>query len=85
MLLDTQGPTASAAFLATLSVAAWKSKPSWFVVAADDRAIPPALEMAEAAKMKATTVTLASSHLVMLSHPLEVAHIIEQAAENSRR
>ena len=85
VLLDTQGPTVSAAFSAALSVAAWRSKPSWFVVAADDRAIPPALEMAEAAEMKATTLTLRSSHLAMLSHPLEVARIIEQAAENSRR
>ncbi len=85
VLLDTQGPTASAAFADILSVAAWRSKPSWFVVAADDRAIPPVLEMAEAAEMKATTVTLPSSHLAMLSHPKEVTLTIERAARNSRR
>lgn len=85
VLLDTQGPTAAAAFAAPVSVAAWRSKPSWFVVAANDRAIPPALEMAEAAKMKATTVTVQSSHLVMLSHPLEVAEAIEAAAKGVRR
>ena len=84
VLLDTQGPTAQIAFGATVSVAAWRSKPSWFVVAAEDRAIPPALEMDEAAKMKATTVTLQSGHLAMLSHPLEVAATIEQAARNSQ-
>ena len=85
VLLDTQGPTAQLAFGATVSVAAWKSKPSWFVVASEDRAIPPALEMDEAAKMKATTVTLHSGHLAMLSHPFEVAATIEQAARNIQR
>ena len=85
VLLDVQGPTAAAAFAAPVTVAAWRSKPSWFVVAADDRAIPPALEMAEAAEMKATTLTLQSGHLAMLSHPHEVAYLIEQAARGSRR
>jgi pimeloyl-ACP methyl ester carboxylesterase len=85
ILLATQGPTAAAAFSATLSVAAWRSKPSSFVVATDDRAIPPALEMAEAEKMNAATVKIPSGHLVLLSHPVEVARTIEQAAENCRR
>ncbi len=83
LLLDTQGSTAAGAFTTTLAVAAWRSKPSWFVVAADDRAIAPALEMAEAAKMKATTVTLQSGHLAMLSHPSGGGGLtIEQAAEH---
>ena len=86
VLLATQAPTAAVAALsAPVSVVAWRNKPSWFVVAADDRAIPPALEMAEAAEMKATTVTLQSGHLAMLSHPFEVAETIEQAARNSQR
>jgi pimeloyl-ACP methyl ester carboxylesterase len=76
----TQGPTAGAAFGATITTAAWKTKPSWFVIAANDRAIPPALEKAEAARMKATTITVPSSHVAMLSHPKEVATLIEQAA-----
>ncbi len=84
LLLDTQGATAAAAFSEPVSVAAWRSKPSWFVVATDDRAIPPALEMAEAAEMKATTLTLHSGHLAMLSHPFEVAELIERAARDSR-
>ena len=79
VLWATQGPTNAAAFGATITNAAWKTKPSWFVVAAEDRAIPPALEKAEAERMKATTVTLASSHLAMLSHPKEVAEMIEKA------
>lgn len=85
VLLDTQGPTAQIALQVPVSVAAWKSKPSWFVVASEDRAISPALEMAEAARMQATTVTLHSGHLAMLSHPLEVAETIEQAARESQR
>ncbi len=80
VLLATQGPTNAAAFGATITTAAWKTKPSWFVIAGNDRAIPPELEKAEAARMKATSITLPSSHLAMLSHPNEVAELIEQAA-----
>jgi pimeloyl-ACP methyl ester carboxylesterase len=71
VLWATQGPTN-----------AWTTKPSWFVVAADDRAIPPALEKAEAERMKATTITVAASHLVMISHPKEVAELIEKATSS---
>jgi len=84
ILTATQGPTNAAAFGATITTAAWKTKPSWFVIAANDRAIPPELEKAEAARLKATSITLPSSHLAMLSHPKEVADIIAQAAESGR-
>lgn len=81
LLVATQGPTNVSCFGTNLPVAAaWKTKPDWFVVAADDRVIPPDLERAEAAAMKATTITLDSSHVAMLSHPKEVADLIEQAA-----
>jgi pimeloyl-ACP methyl ester carboxylesterase len=80
LLTATQGPTNAAAFGANITTAAWKTKPSWFVIASNDRAIPPALEKAEAARMKATSITLPSSHVAMLTHPIEVAHLIEQAA-----
>ncbi len=80
LLLATQGPTAASAFGATITTAAWKTKPSWFVIASNDRAIPPELEKAEAATMKATSITLSSSHVAMLSHPREVATLIEKAA-----
>jgi pimeloyl-ACP methyl ester carboxylesterase len=62
VLTATQGPTNGAAFSATISTAAWKTKPSWFVIAGNDRAIPPELEKAEAARMKATAITIPSSH-----------------------
>jgi pimeloyl-ACP methyl ester carboxylesterase len=81
LLVATQGPTSIFCFSTNLSVsAAWKTKPDWFVVAADDRVIPPDLERAEAIAMRATTITLDSSHVAMLSHPREVADLIEQAA-----
>jgi pimeloyl-ACP methyl ester carboxylesterase len=78
-LWATQGPTNGAVFGTPISAAAWKSKPSWFVVAAEDRAIPPALEKAEAERMKATTINVSASHLVMISHPKDVADLIETA------
>jgi len=62
------------------STAAWKTKPSWSVIASNDRAVPFELQKAEAAVMKATSITVASSHVPMLSHPKEVADLIEQAA-----
>jgi pimeloyl-ACP methyl ester carboxylesterase len=84
-LTVTQGPTAAAALSTNVTQAAWRSKPSWLVIAGDDRAIPPALEMAEAAEMNATAITVpSSSHVVMLSHPLVVSRMIEQAAADSQ-
>ena len=80
ILTATQGQTAAAVFGGTVTTAAWKSRPSWFVIAANDRAIPPELEKAAAAAIKATSITLPSSHVAMLSHPQEVAELIEQAA-----
>jgi pimeloyl-ACP methyl ester carboxylesterase len=79
-LVATQAPTAAAALGGTITTAAWKSKPSWFVIAANDRSTPPELEKDEAARMHATAITLPSSHLAMLSHPTEVAALIAQAA-----
>src|SRR6202790_1826373 len=80
LLTATQGPTAAAVFGATITTAAWRTKPSWSVIASNDRAVSPELEKAEAAAMKATSITVPSSHVPMLSHPKEVADLIEQAA-----
>jgi pimeloyl-ACP methyl ester carboxylesterase len=80
LLTATQGPTAAAVFGATVTTAAWKNKPSWYVIASNDRAVAPELQKAEAAAMKAASITIPSSHVPMLSHPKEVADLIEQAA-----
>ena len=84
ILTATQGQTAAAVFGATVTRAAWKSKPSWAVIAGNDRAIPPQLEKAEAVAIKATSITLPANHLAMMSHPREVAEVIEQAAAKAR-
>ena len=59
---------------------AWKSKPSWYVIATEDRAFQPSLEQAMAAKIGATTISVPSGHLAMLSHPREVTDLIITAA-----
>ena len=77
----TQGATNSAVFGAKVTSAAWKDKPSWYVVAANDRMISPDLERKFASTIKANTITLRSSHVAMLSHPAEVAKLIIDAAK----
>ncbi len=64
-----------------MGVPAWKSHPCWFLVASDDQAIPPDAERQFAKRMGATTVEVASGHLAMISHPDEVAGLIETAAK----
>jgi pimeloyl-ACP methyl ester carboxylesterase len=60
---------------------AWKSLPSWYLVAQNDEALPPDAERQFAARMGATTIEVASSHVAMVSHPQEVTDLIEKAAE----
>ena len=79
----TQGQTSGTVFDAKVSNAAWKTKPSWYVVAANDRMIAPDLERNFAATIKAHTITLPSSHVAMLSHPAEVAKLIIDAARTA--
>jgi pimeloyl-ACP methyl ester carboxylesterase len=64
-----------------MGVPAWKTRPSWYLVATGDEAIPPAAERLFAARMGAATVEIPSSHMPMVSHPGEVAQLIETAAE----
>ena len=80
ILFAAQAPTAAAAFGANVSVASWKDKPSWYLVATADRAIPPSLERAMAKAINAKTVEIASSHVAMLARPKEAANLILEAA-----
>src|SRR5437773_5611586 len=66
--------------LPTVSNVAWKTKPSWFVVAGKDQAISPDEERFFARRMNATTTELNTSHVPMLSKPKEVAAAIMDAA-----
>jgi len=83
LIAATQGATNSAVFGAKVTNAAWKTKPTWYVVAANDRMIQPDLERKFAKTMNAKTLTLPSSHVAMLSHPAEVAKLIIEAARTA--
>ena len=80
LMYDTQGPCAAAAFQDKISTAAWQTKPSWYIVAGQDHMIAPSLQQAAAKKIKATTLTLPTSHVPMASQPDKVAAFIVQAA-----
>jgi len=81
VLYAVQQPLASSAFTDVMGEPAWKSLPSWYLVGQNDEAIPPDAERQFAARMGATTVEVPSGHLAMVSHPGEVAGLIEKAAE----
>ena len=76
----TQGPIAGKCFGDKISTAAWRSKPTWYIVAAQDETIPPAVEHDSAKRMGAETLVLESSHVPMLSQPGAVAEVIAKAA-----
>jgi pimeloyl-ACP methyl ester carboxylesterase len=65
---------------ATVGTPAWKTKPSWYIVAKGDRAIPPSLEQTMAARIGAQTFSLDTCHLAMLDVPVQVANVITAAA-----
>jgi pimeloyl-ACP methyl ester carboxylesterase len=81
VMYAVQQPLAGSAFGDVMGVPAWKTLPSWYLVAADDQALPPDVERMFASRMGALTTTVLSGHLAMVSHPDEVAHLIRMAAE----
>jgi pimeloyl-ACP methyl ester carboxylesterase len=83
ILTATQVPISVAAMKGEVTNPAWKSKPSWYIVAANDRAISPELEAAQAKKIGATTTTVASSHVIMLAQPAKVAGVILEATSKA--
>ncbi|MER7180002.1 alpha/beta hydrolase [Streptomyces hyaluromycini] len=66
----------------TVSAPAWRTKPSWYLVAADDRMIPPPAQRAMAERATATTVESTGSHAVYVSEPAAVADLIKTAAQS---
>ena len=84
LIASTQGAVRGQNFAEPVSVAAWTSKPSWYIVASKDRMIHPDAERAYARKIKATTTVLASSHVPMVSQPRAVADVIAAAAKAVR-
>jgi len=81
VMYAAQQPIAMSIFNAVMDVPAWKALPSWYLVAADDEALPPEAERLFATRMGATAVEIRSSHVAMVSHPAEVARLIETAAK----
>jgi pimeloyl-ACP methyl ester carboxylesterase len=63
-----------------MGVPAWKSLPSWYLVATTDEAIPPDAERQFAKRMGAKTIEVPAGHLAMVSHPAETVKLIESAA-----
>src|SRR5580698_109190 len=76
-----QQPLSTSTFEDVMGVPVWKSHPSWFLVAENDEAIPPDAERQFAKRMGATTIEIATSHVAMVSHPDEVAQLIETATK----
>jgi pimeloyl-ACP methyl ester carboxylesterase len=79
-----QQPLAMSAFGEAMGVPAWKTLPSWYLVAAGDQALPPEAERMFASRMGAATVEIPASHVAMVSRPDDVAQLIKTAAEAAR-
>lgn len=79
----TQGPIQSKAFGEKTTVAAWSSRPSWYIVSENDRMIQPDLERAMAKKIGAKVTSLPTSHVPQESRPADVAKVIIDAVEAS--
>lgn len=79
-LRDAQVPIAMAALAAPVTVAAWETRPSWYIVATEDGAIAPELLRSTARRIGAATTEVVGSHVVFLTQPKAVADVIEAAA-----
>jgi pimeloyl-ACP methyl ester carboxylesterase len=79
-MADSQVPWGVAALQGQVTTPAWKSRPSWYLVTADDQMIPPPAQHQMAARAGATVVETPGSHAVYVSNPKVVADLIEQAA-----
>ena len=77
----SQRPGAFASLLTPSGEPAWKTIPSWYMVATEDRIIPPSAERAMAARAESTVVEVKSSHVPMMSQPLKVLSLIKAAAK----
>ncbi|MBV4451665.1 MULTISPECIES: alpha/beta hydrolase [Pseudomonas] len=84
VMAATQGPIRASAFDDKTSAAAWKGKPSWYVVARDDRMIQPDLQRAFAKKIGAQVTEIQASHVPQQSRPADVAKVIIQAVQQSQ-
>jgi pimeloyl-ACP methyl ester carboxylesterase len=79
-MADSQVPWGVNALGGTISEAAWKAKPSWYLLTTEDRMLPPDAQRLMSKRAGATVVEVKSSHAVYVSQPQAVAHLIEKAA-----
>lgn len=84
-MADSQVPWGVAALQGQVTTPAWKSRPSWYLVTADDHMIPPPAQRQMAARAGATVVETPGSHAVYVSNPRVVADLIEQAAKGAAK
>jgi pimeloyl-ACP methyl ester carboxylesterase len=84
LMAATQGAINARAFDERISVAAWKQKPSWYIVSERDRMIAPELQRALARKINATTMMLPTSHVPHQSRPADVTKVITEALNTTR-
>jgi len=80
-MADSQVPWGVEALAGTISEPAWKNKPSWYLVATDDRMIPPPAQRLMSKRAGSTVVEVAGSHAIFLSQPSKVVALVEQAAK----
>ena len=81
-MADSQVPWGVEALSGTISQPAWKSKPSWYLIATDDKMIPPDAQRSMSKRAGATVVEAKGSHAIYVSQPRAVAALIEQAAKS---
>jgi len=79
----SQVPISTDSFTHQVKNPAWKNKPTWYMVASEDRSINPDQERMMAKRAKAKTVKVKASHVVYMSHPKETAKLIEEAAASA--
>jgi pimeloyl-ACP methyl ester carboxylesterase len=79
----SQVPISTDAFTHKVTNPAWKTKPTWYMVASEDRSINPIQERMMAKRANATTVEVKASHVAYMSHPRETAKLIEEAATSA--
>lgn len=84
LMAATQVPVRGLNFDEKVTVASWKTKPSWYFVSEQDNMIPPALQKAMAKNISATTVSLPADHTPHVSRPDDVANLILAAAAATR-
>jgi pimeloyl-ACP methyl ester carboxylesterase len=81
-MADAQVPWGVGALSGTVREPAWRTKPSWYLVATDDRMIPPPAQRLMATRAGSTVVEVAGSHAIYVSQPQAVAALIAQAAQS---